>query len=87
MKRLSFYVAAMMLCVAAEAQRLDSQQMEENARRWAAGIVGSKSVQVNRVQLDGIERVGVYNIAGGGFVIVSGDSRARSVLGYSAREV
>ena len=77
------FVAAMMLCVAVQAQKLDSQQMEENARRWAAGIVGGKSVQVNRVQLEGIERVGVYNIAGGGFVIVSGDSRARSVLGYS----
>ena len=73
----------MMLCVVAQAQKMDSQRMEANARQWAAGIVGSKSVQVSRVPVEGIERVGVFNIVGGGFVIVSDDSRARTVLGYS----
>ena len=81
MKRMCFFAAVMLLCVAAEAQKLDARQMENNARRWAAAVAGSKSVQVSRVQLDGVESVGVFNIAGGGFVIVSGDSRARMVLG------
>ena len=83
MQRLCFFVVAMMLCVVAQAQKMDSQRMEANARQWAAGIVGSKSVQVSRVPVEGIERVGVFNIVGGGFVIVSDDSRARTVLGYS----
>lgn len=83
MKRLFFFAAAVIMCAAVEAQRLDDRQMEDNARRWAAAVAGSKSVQVSRVPLDGVERVGVFNIAGGGFVIVSGDSRARTVLGYS----
>lgn len=83
MKRMSIFAVVMLLCVAAEAQKLDARQMENNARRWAAAVAGSKSVQVSRVQLDGVESVGVFNITGGGFVIVSGDSRARTVLGYS----
>ena len=83
MKRVCFFAAVMLLCVAAEAQKLDAQQMENNARRWASAVAGSKLVQVSRVQLDGVESVGVFNVAGGGFVIVSGDSRARTVLGYS----
>ena len=83
MKQFCLVIMAMMLFAAAGAQKLDSRQMEENARQWALRMGAAKSVAISRVALEDIDRVAVFNIEGGGFVVVSGDSRARTVLGYS----
>ena len=83
MKPFCLFIVAMSLFAVANAQKLDSRQMEENARQWALRMGAAKSVAISRVDLEDIDRVAVFNIEGGGFVVVSGDSRARTVLGYS----
>ena len=83
MKPICIFVVAMMLFAVADAQKLSPRQMEECAMEWALQMTDQKSVRISRVALKDMSDVAVFNIDGGGFVIVSGDSRARRVLGYS----
>ena len=83
MKPICIFVVAMMLFAVADAQKLSPRQMEEYAMEWALQMTDQKSVRISRVALKDMSDVAVFNIDGGGFVIVSGDSRARRVLGYS----
>ena len=85
MKPFSLFIMAMMLFAVANAQKLSPRQMEENARLWALQMKAEKSAKVSRVAVEGMEHIAVFNVEGGGFVIVGDDSRARRVLGYSPK--
>ncbi|MBR5353001.1 MAG: C10 family peptidase [Bacteroidales bacterium] len=85
MKPFSLFIMAMMLFAVANAQKLSPRQMEENARLWALQMKAEKSAKVSRVAVEGLEHIAVFNVEGGGFVIVGDDSRARRVLGYSPK--
>ena len=85
MKPFSLFIMAMMLFAVANAQKFSPRQMEENARLWALQMKAEKSAKVSRVAVEGMEHIAVFNVEGGGFVIVGDDSRARRVLGYSPK--
>ena len=85
MKKYIMLMAAVMLLLTAQGQKLTLRVMEDNAREWGLKMGKKAPVMMQRVELEGVESLAVYNYKDGGFVIVSGDGRARPVLGYSHR--
>ena len=85
MKKYIMLMAAVMLLLTAQGQKLTPRQIEDNAREWGLKMGKKAPVMMQRVELEGVESLAVYNYKDGGFVIVSGDGRARPVLGYSHR--
>lgn len=78
MNKATILAAIMMLGLGAQAQ---TQQVKE----FAARLKG-KDAALSEVEIKGLERVKVYNISGGGFVVTSTDSRTREILGYSRKD-
>ena len=85
MKKYIMLMAAVMLLLTAQGQKLTPREIEDNAREWGLKMGKKAPVMMQRVELEGVESLAVYNYKDGGFVIVSGDGRARPVLGYSHR--
>lgn len=62
---------------------LDDSVMLDRALEFATTLKRSKGAFVRRVNLPQYQRVGVYNIDDGGYVIVNGDCRGNAILAYS----
>lgn len=53
------------------------------ALKFASQLKQGQTVTLTQVKVDQLDHLYLYNIDQGGFVIVSGDDRTRTVLGYS----
>ena len=83
MKHFVLLCAAVVMAVGADAQRLQMSQVEDNARHCAEKMLWTADADLERVVLPGMEGMAAYNIAGGGFIVASTDSRTRPILAYS----
>lgn len=59
------------------------EKAREQALLFAQQLKHDQKVTLSLVKADGLENLYLYNIDQGGFVIISGDDRTRTVLGYS----
>ena len=90
MKRTSTLLLLLAVVLTVSAQAISQQEAMERAIKFlqsAPAENGARQAMKQRPQLTpvavGADRVYAFNVAGGGFVIASGDERALPVLGYS----
>lgn len=101
MRRIAFLLITAVFClgitVNAQENKISEQKAQEIAKEFVSGkselfkhaLQGRSSTSLRLVytgESNGIPRLYAYNLAGGGFVIISADKRTRgSVLGYSEK--
>ena len=83
MKHILLTAAMMMVAISSAAQTLSQQQVYQNSLEQAAIITDKQNPHLQLVAIPDVEHLYVYNIAGGGFIVASGDARALPILGYS----
>lgn len=89
-KRLHILMVLLTVCLSVSAQSINEQQARERAVEFLMsdpGHSGTRQAMKQKPQLEtatiGTSGLYVFNVAGGGFVVTSGDERTLPVLGYS----
>ena len=69
--------------LAATAQEMKPEEVRLVAQQFADRLTPGAAAQLKEVKVQGVSRLAVYNMAEGGFVIASRDSRTRPILAYA----
>lgn len=82
MKHLALLAYTLMGLISTQAAPITPKQAQQNASQFATQHWGH-TVALIPVHIGGINKLYIYNIVGGGFVVASNDDRTLPVLGYS----